>query len=188
MKAYTDYPIADASGVVEVKVLAYDRNKYATVRLGEHVTDVKSGYLFRDRDLSKPLKTLALHQLPVSCDHSLDTFDPRLQPRTKFQARAEWKAAHKSSTQYFVDVHLPTGRKEYRFDSLLKSLVFMAKQDRAGFDISLYQSKQDKGGSVGRTIFDTEDRQITFYGRRSERLLVKRRHLKAHFDLSRKAK
>lgn len=54
MKAYTDYPFdflgdppGSAAPVREVEVLSYDGDKYCTVVVGGHKTEIKSGYLYK---------------------------------------------------------------------------------------------------------------------------------------------
>lgn len=62
--AFTDYPLNGSTGVIEVTVLAYDRNKYVTVRHGETLESVKSGYLYRDVQLRHWFGESWLYALP----------------------------------------------------------------------------------------------------------------------------
>lgn len=54
MMAWTDYPITQLGDkpytkaeIREVEVLAYDRNKYCTVKVEGVVVDIKSGYIYK---------------------------------------------------------------------------------------------------------------------------------------------
>lgn len=56
MKAYTDYPFKElgdtphtAGPIREVEVLAFDGDKYCTIRIGEFIGDVKWCYLYKER-------------------------------------------------------------------------------------------------------------------------------------------
>ncbi len=53
IKAWTDYPITglgdipnQKAPVRECKIIAYDCDKYCTVRIGDYVGNIKSGYLY----------------------------------------------------------------------------------------------------------------------------------------------
>jgi hypothetical protein len=78
MRAYTDYPIlalGDKSGAIApirpCRVVAYDRNKYATVLVGGHVVEIKAGYLYKnatrvDSPDKQPIPLADLERLPES--------------------------------------------------------------------------------------------------------------------------
>lgn len=72
-KAFTDYPIDGATGVIEVAMLAYDRNKYVTVQYGNTIEEVKSGYLYLDAGLKQPYGARRLYALPLEVDGTVPT-------------------------------------------------------------------------------------------------------------------
>ncbi|MGD9670320.1 MAG: hypothetical protein AB7U75_14980 [Hyphomicrobiaceae bacterium] len=61
MRAWTDYPFTflgdtpnQQAPVRNVNVLFWDQDKYATIIVdGKHLTDVKAGYLYRDKALKE---------------------------------------------------------------------------------------------------------------------------------------
>lgn len=93
LKAFTDYPLEGATGVVEVQMLAYDRNKYATVRFGAQVTKIKAGYLYRDPALTRCLARVEFYSLPVADDAPTPS---------RRQACRELKARRRKKTTYTV--------------------------------------------------------------------------------------
>jgi len=66
MKAYTDYPLLNSTPkeILEVGVISYDRNKYAKILHNGELYEVKAGYLYHDRALTKRFKYKFLHRLP----------------------------------------------------------------------------------------------------------------------------
>lgn len=74
--AYTNYPfpeLGDPGIVRQVRVIAYDRNKYATVLVGNIVSTVKAGYLYSDKELSKRFRNSKWYNVPVIAGDPLPT-------------------------------------------------------------------------------------------------------------------
>lgn len=66
MKAYTNYPLQTnpTSSVVEIEVLSYDRNKYAGVRHDGEEEEIKTGYIYKDAELTKRFAEIEWYLLP----------------------------------------------------------------------------------------------------------------------------
>lgn len=63
---FTDYPIeGNADGaMVQVELLAYDRNKYITVKYKGEIDEVKSGYIYSDPAVLRSLTQKEVFALP----------------------------------------------------------------------------------------------------------------------------
>ena len=66
MKAYTNYPLYTnpQSGTVEIEVFSYDRNKYAGVRHDGEEEEIKTGYIYKDAELTKRFVDIEWYLLP----------------------------------------------------------------------------------------------------------------------------
>lgn len=71
--AYTDYPVNGSTGVIKVEMLAYDRDKYVTVRHGDNIEEVKTGYLFQDDKLQQFFNMTHFCSLPSELNESKPT-------------------------------------------------------------------------------------------------------------------
>ena len=93
--AYTDYPIEGNpdSKVIEVELLAYDRNKYVTVRRGDVTESVKSGYLYRDPAQARWIGRMVLALLPK---------EEGEKPPTRREIAAERKERRDCRTTYVL--------------------------------------------------------------------------------------
>lgn len=94
-KAFTDYPVEGNpdSKVVEVTVLAYDRDKYATVEYNGTQSDVKTGYIFKDPELKVYFNNRVWYTTPREVG---------LPTQTKLRACREYKHSAKKSIWYSV--------------------------------------------------------------------------------------
>lgn len=101
--AYTDYPIEDGTfeaGVKEVQVLSYDRNKYCTVLRNGFETEIKAGYIYLDKGLTRRFKDRHLLSLPDTPEGTM---------RTRQQLAGDLRYLKKVKTKYIV-VADPSGR------------------------------------------------------------------------------
>lgn len=67
-RAFTDYPLPTRQGMVEVDVVAYDRNKYATVRYAGEEFQIKRGYLHADAAMTRQITRARWCALPYAAD------------------------------------------------------------------------------------------------------------------------
>ncbi|HET8685206.1 MAG TPA: hypothetical protein VFM18_00925, partial [Methanosarcina sp.] len=68
-KAFTDYPVFDGTddgnhNIKEVLVLSYDGDKYATVLYNNFESEVKVGYLWKNKELNKRFNPKMFMALP----------------------------------------------------------------------------------------------------------------------------
>lgn len=119
IKYYTDYPIPGNpnSGVVEIEVLTYDRNKYSHVRCDGIISSMKRGYIFSlDKNGNrKQIKQLELYKLPVELGD---------EPNSKLKALTELRKDRKPYVRYVLSFGYRLD--SYKFssmDNLLKYLL-----------------------------------------------------------------
>lgn len=95
MKAYTDYPFVDGDySIKEIEVLAYDRDKYASVRTPDGtINQVKTGYITKDAGATKFFNRRVWHSLPER------VFGPR---PTRKQIATTHKRFYKKRVTYRV--------------------------------------------------------------------------------------
>lgn len=112
MKAYTDYPLQTnpQSNVVEIQVLSYDRNKYATIRHEGEEEEIKTGYIWKDPELTKRVSDLCFLRLPVK---------PWDKAPSKLKAYREYKKTYRHKR---VSYTLYRG-SQYRYYSTLDSAL-----------------------------------------------------------------
>lgn len=164
MRAYTDYPLPgnpDAH-VVEVLVLAYDRNKYATVRYEGETDSVKCGYLFQNEALTRPIPALAWHLLPTEVD------GPRV---TRRQAHGALKAQRRAKETRYV-LWVEAERHNYR--TLREALRHFK---RVTGDCQLNRNTTRGRCSSFGPVLSREDGQLFISARRG-RHFIKKRHLR----------
>lgn len=157
--AYTDYPLPEHQGVVKVRLLAYDRNKYVTVDFQGYCDGVKSGYLFSDAALTKHLTQAKLYRLPRSVDQSWPT---------RKAVAAELKAGRKRKTHYFLWLG-----DERRTVGTLKAALRLIARDRKKVDCMLDRRTE----FLTTTLLETEQGSMVRYTHRG-RPHLKRGHLK----------
>lgn len=147
MKFYTDYPINGTDGVKEVEVLAYDRNKYVTVRFQGKTTAIKAGYLRQDEALTNPVLRRQLRVLPVKEDGSVPT---------RREIHAELKQMRR---QHRTAYTLLVGDDAYEYRSLKESLAHFGRVYQ-GADCTLirYRARKYRWGSV--PFVASEDGQL----------------------------
>jgi len=163
MLGYTDYPINGKEGLYEVVVLSYDRNKYCSVctENGDY-EEIKLGYIWRDKELSKHFSLSLLHQLPYTVDGEY---------LTKKEAHKEvMKIKRNKRTEYIVY----TQNNKYKFFTLKDALRCIALQEdcRLNKDIS--------GGYCSHfiTILRKVNNQYIAYIDRKGRSIIKQKHIK----------
>lgn len=115
-KFYTDYPIAgnEEGVVVAIELLAYDRNKYLTVRFGDSTEEVKTGYVYKviNGKTKKWLSTKDILSLPTSTDAKAPT---------QRDIHSELKSKRSKKTTYSVWV----GGTRSEFNTLKEVFAFV---------------------------------------------------------------
>lgn len=168
LKAFTDYPIDGYDGVHQVEVIAYDRDKYATVRIGSSVEDVKSGYLFRDEALTRRLSRVSLYRLPVEAGAPADSHE---------KVQRELKRLRSRRTDYTLWV----GDTPHQYKSLAEALVGMSRVPR-GETTLLRRCRHFKCGFVSECLLENgPDGFVTFTGTKGRHSSIKTRHFKKYF-------
>jgi hypothetical protein len=164
MVAYTDYPLGQPPRqVVRVTVLAYDRNKYATVVFDGEPHEVKRGYLFDDQAMTRRLRDSKLYGLPAAADGVV--------PSRK-QVAAELREKRYHLTDYTVWV----GDKRHPAKSLRSALrVFATNFRRTNCSITRYRAYG--GGSIHEGLIDSEAGVITLISSRNGRSIIKARRV-----------
>lgn len=179
---FTDYPIDGQSddSIHQIKLLAYDRNKYATVQLQNgHITDIKTGYVFQDPTLSKHINIRVWFSLPTELDGAIPT---------RKQVQANLKAIWKRKTYYKVYVassslEVPSIVK--RFNNMMLALRYCACQHNiSSVDQAQITGKMSKWVS----IMDREHGVVYSYTRRKSRYKIKNRHIRLMMKRTRKSK
>lgn len=123
MKAYTDYPLQTNpnSEVVEIEVFSYDRNKYCTVRHAGEEEEIKSGYIWKDPELTKQFPLIHWLMLPRK---------PWEKKPTRLQAHRERKSLNVTGkTKYMVYL----GGAPKIFKSQTKALTWFKNNKRDGW-------------------------------------------------------
>lgn len=141
---FTDYPIEGNpdSVVIEVEVLAYDRNKYVIVRRGDVVEEIKSGYLLSDAGLTKHFGRKFFYSLPQAVGGRWPT---------RREIHAEYAQHRVRTTTYTLWV----GNAKHKYATLDAALRHFARVWRSG-DCAV-DRKQARGfGLVMDTLIESE--------------------------------
>lgn len=115
MKAYTSYPLDSNSGVTEIEVLSYDRNKYCRIICNAIQYEIKRGYIWKDFALTKSFSKIQWYLLPT---------EPLGSKPTRRQAYREMKHdKHKKQTKYMLSY----GDSTKEFKNLNDALTAFAR-------------------------------------------------------------
>ena len=169
LRAFTDYPIAGSAGVVEIEVLAYDRDKYANVRLlsDPNATEsVKSGYIFLDAALTQRPGMVRLYGLPTEMG------EPGYNRR---QVHATLKTEHKRKTEY----NLWVGETRHTYATLREALRHLARVYRT-HDCGLCRTRKEGYSWVSMPLLDVETGLFDISMNRKGRAVFKVRHFKRY--------
>lgn len=134
MKAYTDYPFVDGDySIKEIEVLAYDRDKYASVRTPDGTIDqVKTGYITKDAGATKFFNRRVWHSLPTCVSG--------LKP-TRKEVAAERKRWYKKKVTYCV---FRTNEHRHRtFTNLKAALEFVKTAGIGGSELVRYSDRKN---------------------------------------------
>lgn len=168
LKAFTDYPIDGYNGVHQVEVLAYDRDKYATVRIGSSVEDVKSGYLFRDPALTRHLSRVSLYRLPQEVGEPADSHE---------EVQRELKRLRRRRADYTLWV----GDIAHQYKSLAEALGHMSRVPCTETTL-LRRCRHFKCGFVSECLMEQgPEGFVTFTGTKGRHSSIKTRHFKKYF-------
>lgn len=153
MKAYTNYPSETnpTSSVVEIEVLSYDRNKYATVCHEGEEEDIKTGYIYKDPALTKRFSNIHWMMLPE---------EPWDRKPTRLEAHEELKATYRrKKTRYTVY----TDNKVKYFRNRSDALKYFAST--VGYSRLIMQVVGGKRW-VHKTLLEREDGHLFTSSRR----------------------
>lgn len=168
LKAFTDYPIEGHTGIIEVEVLAFDRNKYATVRIGDIVEDVKRCYLCRDPALTRPLDLVRLYQLPQEVGEPAE-------PRA--QVFRTLKHERRRRTDYILWV----GDTRHAYKTLDAALRHMARVSRTETCLLRRCRSMNYGFSSEGLVENGPEGYFIMTGTKRSRNSIKTRHYKKYF-------
>lgn len=142
--AYTDYPVGAHTGTIKVELLAYDRDKYVTVRAGTDVEDVKTGYLFQDKDLKRHLSVITLYSLPSEEGKPVPT---------RLKAHAEMmKHRRRHKTRYSLWV----GDKRFEYSNLHDALRHFGRE-RKQVNCVLFRDRFRSRRSIYEMMVESEN-------------------------------
>lgn len=168
-KAYTDYHIEDGTydtGIKEVEVISYDRDKYCTVLRNGFEDEVKLGYLFMDPGLKRrPGKAIVL-ALPES---------PEDEPKTRMQAYKDLRLGRKTKTCYMTEVvqdpatHRGWMGDRQGFGNLKEALRYVKQAMQANKAVMLERWRQGYVTSSDQTLFSINNGVVTVYTNRKGR-------------------
>jgi hypothetical protein len=164
--AFTDYPLDECVGalMVEVEMLAYDRDKYVTVRYGEQVTSIKRCYLYLAPDMEKLVTRKQLYRLPLEVDGSM---------RTRRQVHHEMmldRRRKKTTYDLFIDdqfcgVYTTLHEALRQFGMHYKQMnCLLRKTHSRGFD------------SIALSVVESEDGQLFIPTYRQRHTFFKMKH------------
>lgn len=166
MKAYTDYPLETnpTSGVVEIEVLSYDRNKYAGVRHDGEEEEIKIGYIYKDPACTKTFANIHWLLLPRN-------------PWDKKPTRLEAYREHKKTYRFKkISYALYSKGKKKHYTNLSDALKALSSCER---DYALFVNTVNGRGWGGGLLVSREDGHLVISSRRSSSSL-KIRHLKKY--------
>lgn len=148
MKAFTDYPFDGEVGVYEVKMLAYDRNKYVKIDVDGEIEEIKAGYLFKDEKLTKNFSINNLLSLPIVLN------EPK--PNKKQVHREVMKIKRMKNSSYSVRFVSNFGKSTFkRFKNFCDALKFFdAKSSNLNEDsnVVLYKNQHRKNSFVTKSL------------------------------------
>lgn len=153
---YTDYPISgnESGQEIQVSLLAYDRNKYVTVKFQDYEDSVKSGHIYKYVSGKKKfLSKKDVLSLPACVGDAA--------PSRKL-VESEIKLARKRKTTYTVWVG--TNKRDfYTLKSMLKYVIH--KISSTGENIYASRCVKSKYSWDTTPIFEIEGSQVFEYGR-----------------------
>lgn len=160
-RAFTDYPLPARQGMVEVDVVAYDRNKYATVRYAGDEFQVKRGYLHADAAMTRQIPRARWCALPYA------TTAPA---PTRRAAERERKAkARAKQTRYTLWI----GPCRHDIGTLAEAL----RRARQLTDFHLFRTRRLGGSWTNACLIEVAAGQITLCAT-SKRGFLTKRHLR----------
>lgn len=147
MKVYTDYTINGSTGIIQVEALSYDRNKYVTVRYGNIIDEIKSGYLYLDPGLQHFIGQRRLYALPM---------EPGEKPRTRRQVHAELMINRRRHKTTYV---LYLGEEKYVHDQLGDALRHFGRVFRQR-DCWLMKKSETKNCWSSEAVVESENGEL----------------------------
>lgn len=165
--AYTDYPLLGIHDqLYKVKVVAYDRNKYATVVMNDHSYEVKIGYIFKNHILKTQFTNRELYSLPTV------EGGPR---STRLQVTTILKRENKHKTTYVVC----TESHDYEFKTF-SSALRKVKSLSKDIDYSLFKDTHLKYKRTYDEIFSYRNGNLIIVVGSKNRSVFKTNHYKLH--------
>lgn len=153
---HTDFPISgnESGQEVQLNLLAYDRNKYVTVKFQDYEDSVKSGYIYKYVSGKKKfLSKRDVMSLPISVKG--------IAPSRK-SIEEEIKCSRKRKTTYTV--WIGTNKRDfYTLKSVLKYVIHKMKSTSE--DIYVSRCVKSKYSWDTTPIFEIEGSQVFEYGR-----------------------
>ena len=142
---YKDYPIEgnESSDLIAIELLAYDRNKYVTVKYKELIDSIKSGYIYKLVEGDKKfLSKNDVFSLPVEVGEG--------RPSRKDIAN-ELKSSRHKKTSYNVWID---GKRE-EFDTILSAVNFVRNRIKhTVHDVEITRQVKNKNFWTNETIVE----------------------------------
>lgn len=150
---YTDYPIEgnESSDLIPIELLAYDRDKYVTVKYKDVVESTKSGYIYKFNGGKKYLSKKELFSLPTQAGDSFPS---------KRNIAKELKDSRKKKTSYSVWID----DTRSKFDTLDSTLGFVrGRISNTVHDIEILREIRKKNSWQQDTILEICENNVYDY-------------------------